>query len=218
VKPAALVLGVALALAAPAAHAGEGLDWEVREAPAGPFVTWLRGVRDGGVELLDAAADLQIGVFSEIALDLGGVAMAASDGIGLIDDNALSQHVFKAVASKSLARTAYLLHTAGAEAIRGSHGLETEWYLADTLEELNPLLADAPAEPRLPLDPQAFVGEGLVHTDVYRVQRPGAILGASLLADAVVRPAAGLVRMAGLARVADRWSASARSLVRGALP
>ena len=217
-KSAALVLGLALVLPAPVARAGEGLDWEVREAAAGPLVTWLRGVRDGSLELLDAAADLQIGVFSEVALDLGGVTMAASDGIGLIDDNPLSQHVYKAVASKSLARTAYLLHGAGAEAIRGSHGLETEWYVADTLEQLNPLLADAPPEPRLPLDPQAFVAEGMLHTAVYGVQRPGAILGAALLADGVVRPASSLLRLAGLASAADRWNGVAQALVRGALP
>lgn len=214
----AAVLAVCLALAASSASADEGFDWDVREQPAGPEIRWLRGARDGVVGLFDALADLQIGVFSEVALDLGGLAMATSDGLGLLDDNAVSQHVFKSVGSKSLARTAYLLHIAGAEAILGSHGLEAEWYLAEALEELNPLLAEQQPEPRLPLEPLAFVGEGMLHGDVYRVQRPGVILAATVVSDALLRPAGSLLRIAGLRAAADTLDERAQAIVRGALP
>jgi hypothetical protein len=197
--------------------AAQKLDWDVEEQPAGPVVTWVRGARDGVLGLLDCASDLQLGAFSELALVSGALVMGASDLVGLVDDNPVSQHVFKAVASKSLAKTAYLMHLAGGEAILGSHGLETEWYLEHALSQLNPLLSDEQTAPPLPLDPLAFVGEGLVHTDVYRSHVPGSILAASALADGLLRPAGNLLRIAGARGTAGRIEAFANGLVRSAV-
>jgi hypothetical protein len=207
-------LGSAL-LAGPAA--AQQLDWQVEEGPAGPALTWVRGARDGAIGLLDCAADLQLGAFSELALVSGALLMGASDLLGLVDDNPLSQHVFKGVASKSLAKTAYLFHRAGGEAILGSHGLEIEWYVRGELTELNPLLAGEESAPPLPLEPLAFVEEGLLHTDVYAAHLPGSILLGSALADGLLRPAGNLLRIAGAQGTADRIESFANGLVRRAV-
>ena len=193
-------------------------DWELREEPAGPLVTWARGARDGLVGIVDAVGDLQIGVFSEVALDVATVLMAGSDLVGVIDDNAISQHVLRGVVSKGLARTAYLLHAAGADAIRGSHGLEREWYLEEGLADLNPLLAGESVGPAIPLDPLAFLGEAYCHDEVYAARLPGPIAGASLAADLLLRPAAGFARIAGQVDAADAIDARARALVKAAIP
>ena len=207
---------VLLGLADPAA--AQKLDWQVDEQPAGPLLTWVRGARDGVLGMLDCASDLQLGAFSELALVSGALVMGASDLVGLVDDNPVSQHVFKGIASKSLSKTAYLLHLAGGEAIQGSHGLETERWLEHAMGELNPLLSDEEvAPPRLPLEPLEFVGEGLVHTDVYRAHLPGSILATSALADGLLRPAGNLVRIAGAHGTADRIEAFANGLVRSAI-
>jgi hypothetical protein len=197
--------------------AAQQLDWEVVEQPAGPVLGWARGARDGAVGLLDCASDLQLGVFSELALVSGTLLMGASDLVGLVDDNPVSEHLFKGVASKSLAKTAYLVHLAGGEAILGSHGLETEWYVERELAELNPLLAGDETPPPLPLDPLAFVEEGIVHIDVYSAHLPGSILVTSLLADGLLRPLGNLVRIAGARGAADRVEAFANGLVRSAV-
>jgi len=212
---------LALALLALAASAGtadaQQLDWEVEEAPAGPALGWLRGARDGVLGFFDCAADLQLGAFSELSLVSGALLMGASDLVGLLDDNPVSQHVFKGVASKSLAKTAYLFHLAGGEAILGSHGLETEWYVERELAELNPLLADEETAAPLPLEPLAFVEEGLLHADVYRAHLPGSILLTSALADGVLRPLGNLARIAGARHSADRVESFANGLVRSAI-
>jgi hypothetical protein len=224
-----MLVAVAVAFApVPAARAepgdGESLerdmrfDWEIREEPSGAVVTWLRGGRDGVLTIADSAADLQIGLFAEVALDLSTVLMAASDVLGLIDDNPISEHVLGGVASKSLARTAYLLHGAGADAILGSHGLEREWYLEGELDSLNPLLTGDPVGPTLPLEPLAFLGEAMLHEDVYTARVPGVMLAATVAADVGLRPAAGLARIAGLGSVADALDARSRGLIKAAVP
>jgi hypothetical protein len=210
-----LVLLAVVALAGVAQ--AEQLDWEVVEEPAGPVLTWVRGARDGALGFLDAAADLQLGAFSELALLSGAALMGASDLVGLVDDNPISQHVLEGVASKSLAKTAYLFHLAGSEAILGSHGLETEWYVERALAELNPLLDEEEAAPPLPLEPLDFVEEGLVHAHVYTAHLPGSILLASALADGVLRPAANLARIAGARAAGDRVESLANRLVRKAV-
>jgi hypothetical protein len=219
----ALLLGALLALAGatPAARADDaaarGLDWEVREEPAGALVTWVRGVRDGVLGLLDDVTDAQLGVFSEAAIDTGALLQLGSDGVGLVDDNPVSEHVLKGTASKSLAKTAWLFHLAGSEALLGSHGLETESWVAQSLDALNPLLDPDAAPARLPLEPIAFVGEGLVHTDVYTAHVPGSILLATAAADLVVRPIGNLVRIVGFHGTADRIEAAGNGLVRRTL-
>ena len=54
-----LALPLALCLCASSIARADGLDWEVREAPAGPAVTWLRGARDGVLGLVDDVMDVQ---------------------------------------------------------------------------------------------------------------------------------------------------------------
>lgn len=204
-----------LAVASPAA--AQGFDWEVKEKPAGPAVRALRNFRDGMIGLLDDVTDLQLAAFSEASLLLSTGLMAGSDVIGLVDDNPLSQHVFKGVASKSLAKTAYLLHMAGSEAILGSHGLEAESWASQALEDLNPLLDEEERRGGLPLDPLAFVGEGMVHTDVYRARTPGRIALTALVTDGALRPVGSLLRAASITSGADALEGRARAWMRGAV-
>lgn len=211
----------ALALCAGAARADEparpGLDWEVREAPAGPALGFVRGVRDGVIGLCDDALDVQLALFSEAALDAGEIVELGSDAVGLVDDNPWSQYVFKGVASKSLEKTAWLLHLSGSEAVLGSHGLETETWLAESLDQLNPLIDPDEAPARLPLAPTAFVGEAMVHDEVYTSRVPGSVLLPALAADLVVRPVGNLVRIVGFHAAADRIEAAGNGLVRASV-
>jgi hypothetical protein len=212
----ALLIALCLCAAA-VARADEpapGLDWEVREAPAGPALGLARGVRDGALGLVDDLLDVQLALFSELALDTGELLALGSDAVGLVDDNPVTEHVFKGVASKSLAKTAWLFHLSGAEAVLGSHGLETETWLAESLAELNPLLDADDAPARLPLAPTAFVGEALLHDEVYTSRIPGSILVPALAADLVVRPVGNLVRIVGFHAAADRIEAAGTGLVR----
>jgi hypothetical protein len=214
----ALALAYALASVARAdgasAAPARGLDWEVHEEPAGPLLTWARGVRDGTLGLLDDVTDAQLALFAEAAIDTGAALELGSDAVGLVDDNPVSEHVLKATASKSLAKTAWLLHLAGSEAVLGSHGLETETWVADSLDQLNPLLDPNEAPARLPLEPLAFVGEGMIHDEVYTAHVPGSILLAGAAADLVVRPIGNLVRIVGFHGTADRIEAAGNGLVR----
>jgi hypothetical protein len=213
------VLCVAL-LASGAARA-EGLDWEVEERGdvAAP-VRAARNVRDGVLGLGDAFFDANTAVFGAFALAASQLCMAASDGIGLVDDNPVTEHVTKGIVSKNLAKVAYLWHLAGAESLLGSHGLEAERWAAGPVAELNPLLSDADVaelEGPLPLDPLAFVGEATIHTDTYRPHAPFVDLGAALLADGVLRPTASLLRIAQAPDTADTIDARATDWFRRAL-
>lgn len=212
----ALAACAALSLGAAGAHADEarGLDWEVHEAPAGPALSFVRGVRDGLLGLVDDVLDVQLALFSEAALDAGEVLELGSDAVGLVDDNPVSQHVFKGVASKSLAKTAWLFHLSGSEAVLGSHGLETETWLAESLDQLNPLLDPDEAPARLPLAPTAFVGEALLHDEVYTSRIPGSVLVPALAADLIVRPVGNLVRIVGFHAAAERIESAGTGLVR----
>ena len=217
---ARFALGLALALASAAGVAradgapARGLDWEVHEAPAGPVLTWVRGVRDGVLGILDDVTDAQLALFAEAAIDTGAVLELGSDAVGLVDDNPVTEHVFKGTASKSLAKTAWLFHLSGSEAVLGSHGLEAETWVAESLDQLNPLLDPNEAPARLPLEPIAFVGEGMIHGEVYTAHVPGSILLAAAAADLVVRPIGNLVRIVGFHGTADRIEAAGNGLVR----
>jgi hypothetical protein len=207
-------------LAAGVARA-EGLDWEVEERSdvAAP-VRAARNVRDGVLGLGDAFFDANTAVFGAFALAASQLFMAAADGVGLVDDNPVSEHVTKGIVSKNLAKVAYLWHLAGAESLLGSHGLEAERWAAGPVAELNPLLSDADVaelEGPLPQDPLAFVGEATIHTDTYRPHAPFVDLGAALLADGVLRPTASLLRIAQAPDAADAIDARATDWFRRAL-
>ena len=197
--------------------AAKGFDWEVEEAPAGPAVRALRNFRDGVLGLLDDVTDLQLAAFSEASLLLSTGIMGASDVLGVVDDNPVSQHVFKGVASKSLAKTAYLLHLAGSEAILGSHGLEAESWASQALEDLNPLLDEEDRRGGIPLEPLSFVGEAMLHTDVYRARTPGRIALTALVTDGALRPIGSLLRAASVTAGADALERRAQSWMRGAV-
>jgi hypothetical protein len=212
---------VLLALLAAGAARAEGLDWEVEErADAAAPVHAARNVRDGVLGLGDAFFDANTALFGAFALAASQLCMAASDGIGLVDDNPVSQHVTKGIVSKNLAKVAYLWHLAGAESLLGSHGLEKERWATGSVAELNPLLSDEDLEALegpLPLDPLAFVGEATIHTETYRPHAPFVDLGAALLADGVMRPAASLLRIAQADGTADAIDARATDWFRRAL-
>ena len=213
-----LLLAAALSVATvPGSAAAKGFDWEVDEKPAGPAVRALRNFRDGVLGLLDDATDLQLAAFSEASLLLSTGLMAGSDLVGLVDDNPVSQHVFKGVASKSLAKTAYLLHLVGSEAILGSHGLEAESWATQALEDLNPLLDEEDRRGGIPLEPLAFVGEGMLHGDVYRARIPGRIALTALATDGALRPVASLLRAASITQPADALEQRAQKRMRGAV-
>jgi hypothetical protein len=209
------------ALLAAAGARAEGLDWEVEErSDAAAPVRAARNLRDGVLGVGDAFFDANTAVFGAFALAASQLCMAASDVVGLLDDNPVTQHVSKAIVSKNLAKVAYLWHLAGAESLLGSHGLEQERWAAGPVAELNPLLSDADVaelEGPLPLDPLAFVGEATFHTETYRPHAPFVDLGAALLADGVLRPAASVLRVAQLPETADAIDARATDWFRRAL-
>lgn len=218
-KRAAGVLCIVL-LAVGSARA-EGLDWEVEEQSevAAP-VRAARNVRDGVLGLGDAFFDANTAVFGAFALAASQLCMATSDAIGLVDDNPVTEHLSKGILSKNLAKIAYLWHLAGAESLLGSHGLEAERWAAGPVAALNPLLSDADVaevEGPLPLDPLAFVGEATFHADTYRPHAPFLDLGAALVADGALRPAASLLRIAQLEGTADALDARATDWFRRAL-
>ena len=215
-----LVACCCVLLAASAARA-EGLDWEVAESADAPaLVHAARNVRDGLLGLGDAFFDANTALFGAFALAASQLCMAASDGLGLVDDNPLSQHVTKGIVSKQLAKVAYLWHVAGAESLLGSHGLEAERWATARAAALNPLLSDADVaelEGPLPQDPLVFVGEGMLHTEAYRPHAPFVDLGAALVADGLLRPSASLLRIVQLTETADALDARTRDGFRRAL-
>ena len=216
----ALWLAVCVMFGAGAVSA-EGLDWDVEENPEAPAAARAaRNVRDGVIGLGDAFFDANTAVFGCFALAASQLFMGAGDLVGLVDDNPVTQHVSKGVLSKQLAKVGYLWHVAGSESLLGSHGLEVERWATGDVATLNPLLSDedvAELEGPLPLDPLAFVGESMFHADAYQPAAPFADLGAALLADAVMRPAASVLRIAQLPERADAIEATATDWFRRAL-
>lgn len=202
----------ALVLLRAGAAAAEGLDWEVEEHPAAAPVAAARNVRDGVLGLGDAFFDANTALFGSFALAASQVFMGAGDLVGLLDDNPATQHVTKGLFSKNLAKVGYLWHLAGAESLLGSHGLEVERWATRDAATLNPLLSDedvAALEGPLPLDPLAFAGEAMLHTDAYRPHAPFVSLGAALVVDGALRPAASLLRIVQLREQADAIDARA---------
>jgi len=216
----ALWLWVCVVLAADAASAA-GLDWEVEESDtASAPVTAGRNVRDGVLGLADAYFDGNTALFGCFALAASQLFMGAGDLVGLVDDNALTQHVSKGIFSKNLAKIGYLWHIAGAESLLGSHGLEVERWAASDAATLNPLLSDedlAELEGPLPRGPLAFVGESMFHADAYQPAAPLVDFGAAVLVDGVMRPVASVLRIAQQRERADALDERASALFRRAL-
>jgi hypothetical protein len=215
----AFVLCSALLLSGSAS--AEALDWQVEErADAPTSVRAARNVRDALLGFGDAFFDANTAVFGSFALTASQLCMGASDAIGLLDDNPVTQYVSQGVVSKNLAKVAYLWHLAGAESLLGSHGLELERWAASDAALLNPLLSDddvAAVEGPRPLDPLAFVGESMFHADTYRPQAPFVVLGAALVVDAALRPAASVLRIAQQDERADALDTRASDWFRRAL-
>jgi len=197
------------------AAAAEGLDWEVTENPgASAPVLAARNVRDGVLELGDAYFDGGTALFGSFALLASQLCMGASDVLGLVDDNPVTQHVTKGILSKNVAKIALLWHDAGAESLLGSHGLETEHWARGKVAALNPLLSEEDVneiEGPLPLDPLAFVGEAMIHTDAYQPAAPFVDIGAALVVDVGMRPAASVLRLFQQRATADAVDARAKS-------
>ena len=199
----------------------EGLDWEVheREDAAVPIVV-ARNLRDGALGLADVYFDANTALFGVFALASSQLCMVAGDGVGLIDDNPLTQYVAKGLFSKNLAKVAYLWHLAGAEALLGSHGLEVQRWATHDAATLNPLLSDEDVqslEGPLPRDPLAFVEESMFHADAYQPAAPLVDLGATVVVDGVLRPAASLLRIAQAKDTADALDQRASRLFLRAL-
>lgn len=206
-----LVLSVLVGSLLAGSAAAEGLDWEPAENASAPrAVIAARNVRDGVLGLADAFFDANTAMFGAFALGAGVVFEGASDVVGLVDDNPLTEHVSRGILSKNLAKVAYLWHLAGAESLLGSHGLEKERWATSEVAELNPLLSDEDVEALegpLPLDPLAFVGEATFHTETYRPHAPFFSLGAALVVDAALRPAESVLRIAQQRESADALAA-----------
>jgi len=185
----------------------ERLDWEVEEDPnASAPVLAARNVRDGLLGFGDAYFDGNTALFGAFALLASQLCMGASDAIGLVDDNPVTQHVTKGILSKNAAKIALLWHNAGVDSLLGSHGLEVEHWTRGRVAELNPLLSEEDVhdiEGPLPLDPLVFVGEGLIHTQVYRPLAPFVDLGAAVVVDGALRPAASVLRILQMKKTAD---------------
>jgi hypothetical protein len=193
---------VCAGLLAASSAAAEGLDWEVAEsADASAPVQLARNVRDGVLGLGDAFFDANTALFGCFALGASQLFMGAGDLVGFVDDNPVTRHVTKGIVSKNLAKIAYLWHLAGAESLLGTHGLEVERWATSDAATLNPLLSDADVdalEGPLPREPLAFVGEAMFHRGAYQPLAPVIDLGAMVVVDAALRPAASLLRIAQL--------------------
>lgn len=217
---AGLLLCACLVLAGAARARAEGLDWEVKESPdASAPVKAARNVRDGLLTFADAFMDANTAVFGVFALTASQLTMLASDAVGLVDDNPVTQYVTKAVISKNLAKTAYLWHVAGSEAVLGGHGQEKERYATGEAAQLNPLLSDQDVqalEPPIPLDPLDFVGEAMFHPAPLRPNVVLQTLGATVVVDGLMRPAAGLLRIFQLRSAGDALETRADDLFRKA--
>lgn len=221
-KPLLRAFCVLLMTLAPGAHAAaEGLDWDVQEKEEAALpVLAARNVRDGVLTFGDAFMDANTGLFGLFSMLTGQVTMAASDGIGLIDDNPLTQYVTKGFFSKNLAKVAYLWHVAGSESLLGGHGLEVERWATQDVASLNPLLIDQDVDGiggPLPLDPLDFVGEATIHSRVYRPHAVVISLGAVTAADVVMRPVAGFLRILQFRKAGNAVDRKATDLVRRSL-
>lgn len=198
----------------------EGLDWNPKEdpSPAIPLQV-VQNLRDGVLGFPDLFFDMNSALFGEMSLFLAKTMMATSDTVGLIDDNLVTQHVMKSIFSKPLAKTAYLWHVAGSEALLGGHDMEVERWAGDTLVAFNPLLSPEDAQDfgsPLPLDPLAFTEEAYIHKDVYLTHSVALGVGAIVVSDGLLRPASCVLRIFQLRKASDWLENAGNGLVRKA--
>ncbi|GEM_PF-3165584 len=154
--------------------------WYTDEVPyeqAGAVDRFGRNLRDGVTGIIDNAVQgaysiLLIGPTSGFLVQK--LAVIGGDLIGLIDDNDLTEHVFRGLLSRQLLRF-------GATQLR-------------FLETLGHLHRDQPF-----VGPQRgikdFVGDTTFHTAVYGPPSAIFVLGGVVIADFVVRPAGNVVRI-----------------------
>lgn len=201
------------------AHA-EGLDWDPKEDPnPSPPLQVVQNLRDGVLGFPDLFFDMNSALFGEMSLFMAKTMMATSDTVGLLDDNLVTQHVTKSILSKPLAKTAYLWHVAGSEALLGGHDMEVERWAGDALVAFNPLLSPEDTETAgspLPLDPLAFTEDAYIHTDVYLTHSVVLGVGAIIVSDGLLRPASCVLRIFQLRKASDWLKDAGNGLVRKA--
>lgn len=162
--------------------------WETNEVPyeeAGPVEKVGRNVRDGTINMIDNFFQGGFAVFT-IAPTSGYVvqklAIVGGDVIGLIDDNEITEHVFKGIISRQFLKF-------------GSTARD----FPSTLGAIHSRTFDT--EERGILD---YVGNKTFHTEVYGA--PGAIptFVGVVLADFLIRPAGNLIMVFGFRKTAGK--------------
>lgn len=188
----ALVTALAATLATGTAQAQER-RWDVTEKPfdqASQAEQIGRNVRDGMVGLVDSLGQ---GLLSAAAIGSpwGGlvarkVATFGGDVIGLVDDNDVTEHVFKGILSRQLLR----FGTGGGGFAAG-------------LGVIHDTKFDAPD-----LQVSDYTGDQMFHTDAYMKPSALATLGAVVASDVVARPLGNLLTIFGFRSVGedlDEW-------------
>lgn len=145
-------------------------------------------LRDGTVGLFDSLAQGLLGVFTIFNPRSGGVALQkvatfGGDVVGLVDNNPITQPVFKGIVSRQLLRL-------GAGAMGAADGIA---WVHDT---------EFPDAPRL--TPNDYVGDTAFHAEAYVTPSVVASLGGLIVGDVVVRPAGHLLMIFGFRETGER--------------
>ncbi|MCH8332906.1 hypothetical protein IIC65_03150 [Candidatus Sumerlaeota bacterium] len=172
--------------------------WVTNEEPyedARSYDKMGRNVRDGLIGFIDSYAQ---GLFAALALVSPGgfivqkLSTMAGDVVGLIDDNALTEHVLKGIISRQ-----FLKYGASARNFLTTLGSVHQTSFAG---------GDQP-------DVGAYVGDRTFHTEVYGYPSGVATLGAAILADFVVRPFGNVLLIFGARETAGRIDQAGLDLI-----
>ena len=187
----ALVTALAVVVTAGTAQAGER-RWDVSESAYDQTTMPEqigRNVRDGLVGIVDS---LFQGAMSVVAIGSprGGllarkVATLGGDVIGIVDNNLVTNRVFKGVLSRQLLR-----YGAGGQGLAPGIGL----------------IHDTEYAPRT--QASDYTGDEAFHTKAYMEPSVLATLGAVVISDVIVRPAGSFVTIFGLRSLGedlDKW-------------
>lgn len=178
-----------------------GLDiprWQTNETPyeeARLYDRMGRNVRDGVIGFVDSYAQ---GLFAALALVSPGgfivqkLSTMAGDVVGLIDDNALTEHVLKGIISRQFLK----------------YGASARNFLT-TLGSVHQTSFAGEDEPDL----FAYVGDRTFHTEVYGNPSGLATLGAAILADFVVRPFGNVLMIFGARKTNERINQAGLDLI-----